>query len=100
PPPQLPPPSLPDALPIYAVMSGPDAEIRSGNALPLINIPTGTMVHNIELQPGMGGKMCRSAGTSAQLLARDEHFALLRMPSGEVDRKSTRLNSSHVKSSY
>ncbi|MBM3941108.1 MAG: 50S ribosomal protein L2 [SAR202 cluster bacterium] len=75
----------PDGLKVGdTLMSGPTAEIRMGNALPLVNIPTGTTVHNIELQPGMGGKMCRSAGTSAQLLARDDHFALLRMPSGEV----------------
>ena len=66
------------------VMSGPTADIRPGNALPLRNIPLGTMVHNIELQPGKGGQMVRSAGTSAQLLARDhELYATVRLPSGE-----------------
>ncbi|MCL4871935.1 MAG: 50S ribosomal protein L2 [Anaerolineae bacterium] len=66
------------------VMSGPGAEIRPGNALPLRNIPLGTMIHNIELQPGKGGQMVRSAGTSAQLLARDnELYATIRLPSGE-----------------
>ncbi|MEX2598608.1 MAG: 50S ribosomal protein L2, partial [Dehalococcoidia bacterium] len=64
------------------LMSGPQAEIRPGNALPLANIPTGTTVHNIELQPGMGGQMCRGAGTGAQLLAKDDTFAMLRLPSG------------------
>ncbi len=68
------------------LMSGPDAEIRPGNAMPLVNIPTGMMVHNIELQPGKGGQMCRGAGTGAQLLARDEQFALLRLPSGQIRR--------------
>ncbi len=66
------------------LMLGVDAEIRVGNALPLRNIPTGTMVHNIELQPGRGGQMCRGAGTGAQLLARDESVALLRLPSGQT----------------
>ena len=68
------------------LMSGPEAEIKSGNAMPLRNIPTGTMVHNIELQPGKGGQMCRGAGTGAQLLARDEKYALLRLPSGQIRR--------------
>jgi len=68
------------------LMSGPDADIRVGNALPLGSIPTGTMVHNIELQPGMGGQMCRGAGTGAQLLAKDETFAMLRLPSGQIRR--------------
>lgn len=68
------------------LMSGPDAEIRPGNALPLANIPTGTMVHNIELQPGMGGQVCRGAGTGAQLLAKDDQFAMLRLPSGQIRR--------------
>ena len=67
-------------------MSGPGAEIRQGNALPLRTIPTGTVVHNIEMQPGRGGQMCRGAGTGAQLLAREEQYAMLRMPSGEVRR--------------
>jgi large subunit ribosomal protein L2 len=68
------------------LMSGPDAEIKAGNALPLRLIPTGTVVHNIELQPGRGGQLARSAGTGAQLLAREEKFCLLRLPSGEVRR--------------
>ncbi len=66
------------------VMSGPTAEIRPGNALPLRDIPLGTMVHNIELQVGRGAQMVRSAGTSAQLLSKDHpQYALLRLPSGE-----------------
>ncbi len=68
------------------LMSGPNAEIRPGNAMPLANIPTGMMVHNIELQPGKGGQLCRGAGTGAQLLARDEQYALLRLPSGQIRR--------------
>jgi large subunit ribosomal protein L2 len=67
-----------------SVMSGDRADIRPGHTLPLRNIPLGTMVHNIELQVGRGGQMVRSAGTSAQLLSRqDQHYALLRLPSGE-----------------
>lgn len=66
------------------VMSGPTAEIRPGNALPLRDIPLGTMIHNIELQVGRGAQMVRSAGTSAQLLSKDHpQYALLRLPSGE-----------------
>ena len=68
------------------VVSGPEAPIRVGNALPLRNIPTGTQIHNIELSPGRGGQMCRSAGTSAQLMAKSEDYAQIRMPSGEVRR--------------
>jgi large subunit ribosomal protein L2 len=66
------------------VVAGPDAPIRTGNALPLRNIPTGTQIHNIELYPGKGGQMCRSAGSSAQLMAKVNNYAQLRMPSGEV----------------
>jgi large subunit ribosomal protein L2 len=66
------------------VMSGPQADILPGNALPLRNIPTGTLVHNVELQPGRGGQLCRSAGTQAQLLAKEGERATLKMPSGEV----------------
>jgi large subunit ribosomal protein L2 len=66
------------------VVSGPDAPIRTGNALPLRNIPIGTQIHNIELYPGKGGQMVRSAGTSAQLMAKAEKYAQVRMPSGEV----------------
>lgn len=65
------------------VMSGPNADIKPGNALPLENIPTGTFVHNIELQPGKGGQMARSAGSSAQVMAKEGGYALLRLPSGE-----------------
>jgi large subunit ribosomal protein L2 len=65
-------------------MSGPDAEIRVGNALPLSRIPLGTMVHNIELYAGRGGQLARAAGTSAQLLAREGEYATIRLPSGEV----------------
>jgi len=66
------------------VVSGPEAPIRTGNALPLSNIPTGTQIHNIELYPGKGGQLCRSAGTSAQLMAKVGDYAQVRMPSGEV----------------
>jgi large subunit ribosomal protein L2 len=66
------------------VMSGPQADILPGNALPLRNIPVGTLVHNVELQPGRGGQLCRSAGTQAQLLAKEGERATLKMPSGEV----------------
>jgi len=66
------------------VVSGPDAPIRTGNALPLANIPTGTQIHNIELYPGKGGQLVRSAGTSAQLMAKSGDYAQIRMPSGEV----------------
>ncbi len=66
------------------VMSGPEADILTGNALALENIPPGTLVHNIELRPGKGGQMVRSAGGSAQLVAREEKYALIKLPSGEV----------------
>ncbi len=66
------------------VMSGPNAEIRPGNCLPISAIPVGTMVHNIEIQAGKGAQMVRSAGTSAQLLAKEGEYAQIRMPSGEV----------------
>lgn len=66
------------------VVSGPDAPIRTGNALPLENIPTGTQIHNIELYPGKGGQLVRSAGTGAQLMAKVGNYAQVRMPSGEV----------------
>ncbi len=68
------------------VEAGPDAEIKVGNALPLSHIPTGTQVHNIEMQPGMGGKIVRSAGLSAQVLAKETNYTLIRLPSGEVRR--------------
>lgn len=66
------------------VMSGPDAEIRPGNALPIANIPLGTLIHNIELYPGRGGQLVRSAGAAAQLLAKEGDYAQVRLPSGEV----------------
>ncbi len=66
------------------VYSGSDADIKTGNALPLANIPVGTLLHNIELHPGRGGQICRSAGVSAQLMAKEGKYALLRLPSGEV----------------
>jgi large subunit ribosomal protein L2 len=66
------------------VVSGPDAPIRVGNALPLRDIPLGTEIHNIELYPGKGGQMVRAAGASAQLMAKVDDYAQIRMPSGEV----------------
>ncbi len=69
-----------------ALMSGPDAELRTGNALPIRNIPVGSQIHNIELEPGRGGQLARSAGVSAQLLAKEGKYAQVRLPSGEVRR--------------
>jgi large subunit ribosomal protein L2 len=69
-----------------SVESGPDADIKPGNALPLQMIPTGTLVHNVELKPGRGGQLARSAGSGVQLVAKDEGFGVLRLPSGEVRR--------------
>lgn len=66
------------------VEAGPNADIKVGNSLPLRNIPTGTVVHNIELQPGKGGVLARSAGCGAQLMAKEGRYATLRMPSSEV----------------
>ncbi len=66
------------------VMSGENAEIKVGNCLPLANIPVGSVVHNIELQPGKGGQIARSAGISARLMAREGKYATLKMPSGEM----------------
>jgi large subunit ribosomal protein L2 len=68
------------------VESGPDAEIRTGNTLPLANMPTGTTVHNVEMRPGRGGQLGRSAGTAIQLMAREGATSLLRLPSGEMRR--------------
>jgi len=66
------------------IVSGPEADIKVGNALPLANIPLGTLVHNIEMKIGKGGQMVRSAGAAAQLMAKEGNYALLRMPSGEI----------------
>ena len=66
------------------IMNGPDAEVRVGNCLPLSEIPVGTQIHNIELYPGRGGQLVRSAGNSAQLMAKEGKYATLRLPSGEM----------------
>ena len=66
------------------IMSGPDADIKVGNALPLENIPVGTVIHNIELKPGKGGQLVRAAGTSAQVLGKEGKYVLVRLASGEV----------------
>ena len=65
-------------------MSGPQAEVKIGNALPLVNIPEGTIIHNIEMRRGCGGQLVRSAGSGAQLMAKEVEYAQVRMPSGEV----------------
>ena len=69
-----------------SIASGPEADILIGNALPLKNIPAGTVVHNIELRPGKGGQMARSAGAQAQLISKEAGIALLKLPSGEIRR--------------
>ena len=66
------------------VVSGPEADIKVGNALPLANIPVGTVVHNVEMRVGCGGQIARSAGSSVQLMAKSEKYATLRLPSGEM----------------
>ena len=66
------------------IESGANADIKVGNALPIMNIPVGTLIHNIELKPGKGGQLVRSAGTSAQILGREERYVLVRLASGEV----------------
>jgi large subunit ribosomal protein L2 len=66
------------------IMNGPNAPLRDGNALPLRNIPIGTLIHNIELQRGRGGQLARSAGAAAQLIGREEQYAQIRLPSGEL----------------
>jgi large subunit ribosomal protein L2 len=82
---------VPNGLEVGAeVVAGPDAEPRVGNALPLRNIPLGTTIHNIELVPGRGAQIVRSAGTSAQLLAKEGQYAQVRLPSGEVRRVDMR----------
>ena len=76
------------------VQSGPDAEISLGNALPLTNIPTGTVVHNLELTPGRGGQLVRGAGTGAQVLSREGEYVLIRLPSGQMRRVLLRCRAS------
>ena len=66
------------------VYSGPEADIKPGNALPLANIPVGTLIHNVEMKPGKGGQLARSAGNGAQLMAKEDKYAQVRLPSGEV----------------
>jgi large subunit ribosomal protein L2 len=66
------------------IISSTEADIKVGNALPLANIPVGTMVHNIEMQPGKGGQIARSAGMAAQLMAKEGKYATIKMPSGEM----------------
>src|SRR5690606_3515712 len=66
------------------VVSGPDADIRTGNALPLRNIPLGTTVHNVEMKAGKGAQIVRSAGAGAQVVAKEGNYATLKLPSGEV----------------
>ncbi len=66
------------------VVAGPSADIKPGNALPLVNIPVGTFIHNVELYPGKGGQLARAAGNAAQLMAKEGAYALLRLPSGEL----------------
>ena len=68
------------------VVSGPDADIKPGNALPIANIPVGTLIHNVEIKPGKGGQLVRSAGAYAQLMAKEGAYAQVRMPSGEFRR--------------
>ena len=68
----------------HKIMTGPDADILPGNALPIANIPVGTVIHNIELHPGNGAQLVRAAGTSAQLMAKEGKYATLRLPSGEM----------------
>ena len=81
----------PDGLKVgYKIQAGPHADIKPGNALPFENIPVGTMIHNIELYPGKGGQLVRSAGVMAQLMAKENGYALVRLPSGEM--RNVRLN--------
>lgn len=75
----------PDGLKVgHSVVSGPSADIKPGNCLPFVNIPVGTIIHNIELYPGKGGQLVRSAGNMAQLMAKEGKYALVRLPSGEM----------------
>ncbi len=77
----------PEGLEVGSVlMSGPEADIKTGNALPMANIPVGTVIHNIEMKPGKGAQMVRSAGNGAQLMAKEDKYVQVRLPSGEVRR--------------
>ncbi len=76
------------------VQSGPEAEVSLGNALPLTNIPTGTVIHNLELTPGRGGQLVRGAGTGAQVLSREGEYVLIRLPSGQMRRILLRCRAS------
>ncbi len=76
------------------VMSGPEADIKPGNCLPIANIPLGTLIHNIEFRPGNGGQMVRSAGAAAQLVAKEGDYAQIRLPSGEVRKVKTTCRAS------
>ena len=76
------------------IQSGPESEVKVGNALPLLNMPNGTVIHNVELTPGRGGQIVRGAGTSAQLMAKEGDYTLLRLPSGEMRRVLSRCMAS------
>ena len=76
-------------------MSGADADIKPGNALPLANIPVGTFIHNVELYPGKGAQLARSAGIMAQLMAKEGAYALIRLPSGELRNVPVELHGHH-----
>ncbi|MCL2706839.1 MAG: 50S ribosomal protein L2, partial [Dehalococcoidia bacterium] len=83
----------PDGIGVNDVIkTAPDAEIKTGNTMPLKNMPTGTLVHNIETEVGRGGKLVRSAGTVAQLMAKEGDYVLLRLPSGEMRRVRAECN--------
>ena len=82
------------------IMNGPDAEVTVGNCLPLAKVPVGTMVHNIELLPGKGGQMVRTAGSAAQLMAKEGKYATLRLPSGEMRMVPLECRAAHGHSSY
>ena len=77
------------------IVSGPDADIVTGNALPIANIPVGTIIHNVELKPGKGGQLARSAGNGAQLMAKEGDYAQVRLPSGEVRKVSMRCKATN-----
>ena len=80
------------------IVSGPEADIVVGNALPIANIPVGTIIHNVELKPGKGGQLARSAGNGAQLMAKEGDYAQVRLPSGEVRKDQHEMQSYHRRS--